>query len=284
MKQSLNISAQKLLRPILGDHEAKAVTMLLFEKLFGLSQTDVLMGRADILSYDQCRLLMDCVERVSDGEPVQYVLGKSDFMDLELDVAPGVLIPRPETEELVGLVMEKEIGRGRLSILDIGTGSGCIALALKHVIPDAEVEAWDISEAALEIAKGNAERLGIDVLFEKHDILEVADKQEFIRDVYDVIVSNPPYVCESERTDMEHHVVDHEPSIALFVPDTDPLIFYDAIVDFAGKSLKEGGGIYFEINRAYGDDVVRLLNNNGYSDIHLLSDQFGNQRMVCARK
>lgn len=259
------------------------MAMLLFENLFGFSQADVLMGKADVLSDEQRRLLLACVERISDGEPVQYVLGKSEFMGLELEVTSGVLIPRPETEELVGLVIDKFSERDGLRILDIGTGSGCIALSLKHEIPDAYVEAWDISESALEIAKRNAIRLGIDVVFEKHDILHVSE-EDFNYKPYDIIVSNPPYVCESEREVMERQVVDYEPFIALFVPDTDPLRFYNAIVDFADMSLREGGGIFFEINRVYGKDIVELLKGKGYDDVCLLTDQFGNQRMIYARK
>ncbi len=284
MIPSLNISVQNRLKPYLGAGESKAVALLLFEKLFGFSQTDVLMGKAELLSHEQLNILHECVERISCGEPVQYVIGKCDFMGLELEVAPGVLIPRPETEELVRLVVEKVSEMEGLRILDIGTGSGCIALALKHEIPDSDVEAWDISDSALEIAKRNAVRLGIDVVFAKHDILHLAEEQEFKYQPYDIIVSNPPYVCDSERDGMERQVVEHEPSIALFVPDSDPLRFYNTIADFADMSLREGGSIYFEINRDYGNDVVELLKRKGYDDVSLLTDQFGNNRMVYARK
>ena len=271
------------LAAVYPDGEAQAIVFLVLEKLFGLSRTDVLMGGLERLTAEQTAELEQVMLRLEQGEPVQYVLGVADFDGMTLGVAPGVLIPRPETEELVEWIAEDFKSAKRLRILDIGTGSGCIALSLARRFTDASVTAWDISDDALRIASANAERLGLDVEFKKRDALctEVAEA-----DVanYDIIVSNPPYICDKERVDMDNNVLQHEPETALFVPDNDPLLFYRAISDLAQKMLRSGGGLYFEINREYGKETAGMMSAMGFDSVELRKDFMENDRMVKGTK
>ena len=260
--------------------EAKAVAMLLFEKLFGLSQTDVLMGKAEGLEASDVQCLDKCVDRICSGEPVQYVLGKADFMGMELDVTPAVLIPRPETEELVNEVVNALADRKSPRILDIGTGSGCIALAIKQLIPLAEVTAWDISDDALFIARENAQRLKVEVVFEKKDLFR--EQQPVAR--WHVIVSNPPYIFHEESQQMERNVLDYEPHEALFAPDNDPNAVYEAIGRYAATALCPGGSLYLELNPIIAEDVANSLRKLGLSSVELRKDQFGRQRFIKATK
>ena len=273
------------LQSIYSEGESKAVAFLVFQHLFGLSRTDVLMGRADDLTPEQRQALEPLALRLESGEPVQYVLGTTEFCGLTLHVAPGVLIPRPETEELVDWVSheaEQHKGNTPLRILDIGTGSGCIALALAQRFPDADVTAWDISHEALSIARDNASRLGLQVHFQHHDALQEVDT-DADTPKFDIIVSNPPYICYSEREDMATNVLDHEPHQALFVPDTDPLLFYRSISATALRQLNPGGALYFEINRRYGNDTVQMMQHMGFVDVQLRKDFMDNDRMVKGR-
>ena len=272
--------------------EARAIALLLMEKVCGMSVAEALMASADWglrTQGDEARKrerLLAMVERVAAGEPVQYVLEEAEFCGLRLHVGQGVLIPRKETEELVEWIvaewqrgeMEQE-GSGR--VLDVGTGSGCIAIALAARLKGAEVEAWDVSEKALEIAQGNAERCGVEVHFRQVDVLKdgVADEAK-----YRVIVSNPPYICEAEAQEMEANVLEHEPHLALFVPDDDPLLFYRKIAEIGWQMLEDNGLIFFEINRRFGEEMVELLRGLGYRDVELRQDMFGNDRMVKAIK
>lgn len=271
------------LAAVYPDGESQAIVFLVLEKLFGLSRTDVLMGGLERLTAEQTVELEQVMLRLERGEPVQYVLGVADFDGMTLGVAPGVLIPRPETEELVEWIAEDFKSAKHLRILDIGTGSGCIALSLARRFTDASVTAWDISDDALRIASANAERLGLDVEFKKRDALctEVAEA-----DVanYDIIVSNPPYICEKERVDMDNNVLQHEPETALFVPDNDPLLFYRAISDLAQKMLRSGGGLYFEINREYGKETAGVMSAMGFDSVELRKDFMENDRMVKGTK
>lgn len=271
------------LAAVYPDGEAQAIVFLVLEKLFGLSRTDVLMGGLERLTAEQTVELEQVMLRLERGEPVQYVLGVADFDGMTLGVAPGVLIPRPETEELVEWIAEDFKSAKRLRILDIGTGSGCIALSLARRFTDASVTAWDISDDALRIASANAERLGLDVEFKKRDALctEVAEA-----DVanYDIIVSNPPYICEKERADMDNNVLQHEPETALFVPDNDPLLFYRAISDLAQKMLRSGGCLYFEINREYGKETAKMMSEMGFDSVELRKDFMENDRMAKGTK
>ncbi len=275
---SIRLSVIRRISATMEEGEAKAVAMLLFEKLFGLSQTDVLMGKAEELEAADVQRLDKCVDRICGGEPVQYVLGKTDFMGMELDVTPTVLIPRPETEELVNEVVNALADRKSPRILDIGTGSGCIALAIKQLIPLAEVTAWDISPEALRVARNNAEQLGLDICFEQRDILST--NLSVMSEVFDLIVSNPPYICRQESEEMERRVTDFEPHAALFVPDDDPLLFYRAITRFATVALRTGGQLFFEINRRFGRQVCELMRQAGFEGVTLKTDQFDNPRIV----
>ncbi len=275
---SIRLSVIRRISATMEEGEAKAVAMLLFEKLFGLSQTDVLMGKAEELEAADVQRLDKCVDRICGGEPVQYVLGKADFMGMELDVTPAVLIPRPETEELVNEVVNALADRKSPRILDIGTGSGCIALAIKQLIPLAEVTAWDISPEALRVARNNAEQLGLDICFEQRDILST--NLSVMSEVFDLIVSNPPYICRQESEEMERRVTDFEPHAALFVPDDDPLLFYRAITRFATVALRTGGQLFFEINRRFGRQVCELMRQAGFEGVTLKTDQFDNPRIV----
>ena len=265
--------------------EAQAMGFLLLEELFGLTKADVLMGKDDETFDAQSQSgmkrateLHKAVDRLMKGEPIQYVIGHTDFCGLRVDVGRGVLIPRQETEELVAAVE----GFNPRSILDVGTGSGCIALALKHRLKEAQVTAMDISKEALKIARGNAERLGLDIAFEQCDILNAQPQER----IYDLIVSNPPYVCEEERVEMEPHVLDYEPESALFVPNNHPLLFYEAITEYALTALNNGGMLAFETNRRFAHEVGALMADAGFDSIKVKRDMFNNERIVtgCLRR
>ena len=216
---------------------------------------------------------------MSQGEPLQYVVGTAPFGNLTFEVTPSTLIPRPETLELVEWVAADEQVRPALRLLDIGTGSGCIAISLAKLLPQATVSAWDISAEALAVARRNAERNGVAVDFKQVDVLHVTEAE-----TYDCIVSNPPYICEAEKAEMTDSVLLHEPHTALFVPNTDPLRFYRAIAQLALSNLSPGGTLYFEINRAYGAETCNLLRDLGFCDVELRKDFYGNDRMVKAGK
>ena len=252
--------------------EAQAMGFLLLEEGCGLSQADVLIGKDDAISEAEEAWLHQAMGRLMKGEPIQYVMGHTDFCELRIEVGKGVLIPRQETEELVKAVKECDPA----TILDIGTGSGCIALALKQRFPQAKVTAMDISKEALTIARNNAERLGLDITFEQKDIFKVTPEPN----QFDLIVSNPPYVCEEERKEMERHVVDYEPKVALFVPDDHPLLFYEAITTYAATALTNGGTLAFETNRRFAHEVGALMADAGFSNIKLKRDMFNNERIV----
>jgi release factor glutamine methyltransferase len=263
--------------------EAKAIALMLMEKVCGITTTEVLMNHPRGETYRTELLAMS--QRIAQGEPVQYVLGEADFCGMSMKVQPGVLIPRKETEELVAWVVEE--GRGKkeaLHVLDIGTGSGCIAVTLAKTLEGAEVEAWDVSDVALQTAKENAERNSVTVETKKVDVLMDNRLRTTDYGVFDVIVSNPPYICEEEKSEMERNVLEHEPSLALFVPDNDPLLFYRRIGELGLSILRGEGLLFFEINRRFGKEVVKMLQDMGYQDVELRQDQFGNDRMVKAIK
>jgi release factor glutamine methyltransferase len=268
-----------LLTPLYGEGEAKAIARMVYEVRFGLTFTDLCIGKDTQLSADDQAELEEIALRLERHEPVQYVLGKAEFMGNWYDVEPGVLVPRPETQELVRWIVLKDT---TANILDIGTGSGCIAITLAGMYPEAEVTAWDISEKALKVAQGNAKRFGVNVNFEQVDIL--ANSQQLMVNSYDVIVSNPPYICHKERETMNQNVLDYEPHEALFVPDDDPLLFYRAIAEYGTKALKPEGWLYFEINPLYAEPLCELLSTMSYHDIECKDDQYGKQRMIRAQK
>lgn len=339
----------KRLTAIYNEREAQAIVRTVLDALFGMSLTDICLGKVTQLSADDTTRLEKIMQRLEKSEPVQYVLGAEWFAGRLFDVAPGVLIPRPETEDLVKWACdeakekekednskeergkeEKEVSKKREaqkkeeqplssplkeeeerlrkgkdaskkeeqllsslfknnkevpekgeeaphpSILDIGTGSGCIAITVALALPQARVTAWDISTDALAIAAGNAHRLGASVRFEHQDALSAPDDKER----WDVIVSNPPYICDRERADMSDNVLSYEPELALFVPDSDPLLFYRAIARYASKALKPGGRLLFETNTAYAHEVAQVMANEGFTAIEVRNDCFGKPRMV----
>ena len=281
--------------------EAQAVTRLALEKTFGLSLTDLVCGKVSELSADDETKLHEIWQRLEVGEPVQYVLGGADFYGRSFHVAPGVLIPRPETEGLCRLVLDG-LPTGA-HVLDIGTGSGCIAITVALEATQALVEAWDISDEALRQARDNALRLGAQVLFRQKDVLAEAREDELAvarEDVlaeaskeeesaeadclFDCIVSNPPYIADKERTTMARNVLDYEPPTALFVPDDDPLRFYRAIAELGLRRLQPEGRLCFEINPLYAEALSRLLVSLGYEAVTILDDDYGKQRFATARK
>ena len=339
----------KRLTAIYNEREAQAIVRTVLDALFGMSLTDICLGKVTQLSADDTTRLEKIMQRLEKSEPVQYVLGAEWFAGRLFDVAPGVLIPRPETEDLVKWACdeakekekednskeergkeEKEVSKKgeapqkeeqllssplkeeeeglrkgkdasqkeeqhlssllksnkevsekgeevpHPSILDIGTGSGCIAITVALALPQARVTAWDISTDALAIAAGNAHRLGASVRFEHQDALNAPDDEER----WDVIVSNPPYICDKERADMSDNVLSYEPELALFVPDSDPLLFYRAIARYASKALKPGGRLLFETNTAYAHEVAQTMADEGFTAIEVRNDCFGKPRMV----
>ncbi|WP_436416330.1 peptide chain release factor N(5)-glutamine methyltransferase [Petrimonas sp.] len=265
------------LKDLYSPDEISSLTRLILEKEFAIPFADILACKFNHLSDAEMQKLTEIVGKLKNSEPIQYILGESDFFGLAFYVNGSVLIPRPETEELVQWVLESAENKP-MKILDIGTGSGCIAVTLAKKLPSAEVHAWDISEDALEVARKNAERNGVKVIFVKRDMLlePVSDEK------FDIIVSNPPYVTEVEKTEMQENVLNFEPHLALFVPDDNALVFYEKIADFALTNLNKGGQLFFEINRAKGADIARLLEEKGFKNIELRKDISGNERMVMA--
>lgn len=268
--------------------EAKAIARMTYEVRFGLTFSDLCLGKDTQLSADDQTELEEIAQRLSQGEPIQYVLGQAEFCRRTFLVNEAVLIPRSETEELCRWIAESEkrkVISDKCSILDIGTGSGCIAITLAAEMLGAGVTAWDISKDALEVARENAKRTGVHVSFEQVDALHLtSDILHQTSEVFDLIVSNPPYICNKERATMEANVLEHEPHTALFVPDDNPLLFYRAIAQYGQTALKEGGWLYFEINPLYADALTDMLKMMSYHDIDIKEDQFGKQRMMRARK
>lgn len=261
--------------------EAAAIARWVLAEGFGISRTDIYMGKDIQFSEKDEQKFKNILHRLCNYEPVQYVLGHAWFCGRSFEVAPGVLIPRPETEELIDVVV-RDHPVAPCRILDIGTGSGCIPITLAHHWPACHVEGWDISSEALAIAQRNNEAHGTRVKFVCRDILAPAPMQE---EGFDLIVSNPPYIKQCERAQMGRNVLDWEPALALFVPDDDPLLFYRAIVQRAVNGLlNPGGSLYFEINREHGAETVALLDAAGFTQVQLLKDLSGNERIVRGKK
>lgn len=308
--------------------EAQAIVRTVLDVKYGMTLTDIICGKVNELSADEERKLEEIIIRLQKGEPVQYVLGEADFAGRPFHVEPGVLIPRPETAELCQWIEKDMIEKSIVSsedspedssgnspqatddarlILDICTGSGCIAITLGLNIPNSEVTGWDISEDALRIAQGNVEMMKAgNVRIEYQDALALPkaaetdnekmkgnDDKEVVKpkgeaktpstQKWDLIVSNPPYICEKEKADMEKNVLEHEPSLALFVPDEDPLKFYRAIAEYAFSALKSGGALYFEINPIYEKETREMLLKLDFKDIETKEDAFGKKRMMRAK-
>ncbi len=266
------------LKEIYSEREIRQLHFMLMEKLTGLPKEKLLAERI-VLNESQKKSLNGLTERLLNREPVQYVLGESRFCGLKFEVNKNVLIPRPETEELVAWVVQTAASLSAPKILDIGTGSGCIAISLKHALPTAMVSACDISPQAIEMAKRNAKHNNTTVDFWQTDVLSHAF-EETENGNYDLIVGNPPYICECEKVQMEENVLNFEPHTALFVPDNEPLLFYEAIARFALKNLKPSGRLFFEINQNYGNEVMFMLARKGFCELELRKDFLGNDRMV----
>lgn len=278
----MNITAsdiRSLLQECYSSQDAAALSRIICCEMLGQSSVDYYLGKDMILSSNEEQKLEGILSRLRKFEPIQYVQGVAHFLGRIFRVAPGVLIPRPETEELVELMLKEVAPASR--ILDIGTGSGCIAISLSKELPEADVAAWDISEEALSIARSNNETLQASVHFFCRDVLTYLPEE---KECYDVIVSNPPYVTETEKLEMEHNVLDWEPSLALFVPDSDPLLFYRRIAELSRDLLVSGGLLCFEINRAFGEETAAMLRGQGYSNLRILKDISGNDRIVIAER
>lgn len=277
MKQAIKY-IRKRLQDIYPAEEVQALTYLLLEKKHHMSKLDICIGKDKTFSTEEQKEWIDIVERLHNEEPVQYILNEAEFHGLCFKVTPATLIPRPETAELVDWIIADNSHKTPLSILDIGSGSGCIAISLSIALPGTQIESWDISQSALDIAKYNNEKIGSHVKFQQQDILT----RPLPHRQLDIIVSNPPYVTNSEKTAMNNNVLQWEPPTALFVSDNDPLIFYRSIAEYARHALKNHGTLYVEINRAFGNDTVNLFKDMGYSDIILRKDLSGNDRMIKA--
>ena len=258
--------------------EIAALTRIIATELLGVSQMTFFLKDDVTLTAEQQTLLGNAIERLKKQEPIQYILGYCDFCGLRFKVTPATLIPRPETSELVEWIASEAIGKE--SILDIGTGSGCIAISLAHSVAQSKVTAWDISHDALAVAAENSKANGCNVTFEHVDILAYQPTGE----QFDIIVSNPPYIKENEKEAMHANVLDWEPHTALFVPDSDPLLFYRTIAEKGLTLLKPGGSLYFEINRAHGKETAEMLAALGYTSIKLRKDFADNDRMIRAVK
>ena len=282
MPNVMNVSVSHIRRALQESYsvqEAANLSRIVCCEMLGQTTIDYYLGKDIILSSKEMQKLNGILARLLNFEPIQYIQGTARFLERSYHVAPGVLIPRPETEELVEVMLREIPSDAR--ILDIGTGSGCIAISLSKAFPNANVTAWDVSEDALCIARRNNDDLQASVCFVKQDVLAWRGDGG---QCYDVIVSNPPYITESEKQEMERNVLDWEPFSALFVPNNDPLLFYRRIGELGRMMLVDGGRLYFEINRAYGEATAMMLCGQGYTGIRILKDISGNDRFVIAER
>ena len=256
--------------------EAQAMIRIICEDVFNCDQVDMaLRQESELPEFAQDRI-SDIIARLRRHEPLQYIIGSALFHGHRFKVNPAVLIPRPETEQLVDLIID-ENPASDLRVLDMGTGSGCIAISLARALKFPTVDAFDISRDAVAVARENAALLKVKVRLFESDMLSPQPSA-----TYDIIVSNPPYICWSEREAMDPNVKDYEPGQALFVPDNDPLLFYKAIAPYAARSLERGGRLYLEINRRFGNEVKRLLEDNGFNEVRIIDDAYGNPRFAAA--
>ena len=256
--------------------EVQAMIRVICEDVFNYDPVDVALRQESELPEFAPRRLDDIIARLQRHEPLQYIVGHARFHGHRFKVTPATLIPRPETEQLVDLIID-ENPRSDLRVLDMGTGSGCIAISLARALKFAQVDALDVSRDALAVARDNAAELKVKVRFFESDMLA-----EQPAATYDIIVSNPPYICWSEREAMERNVKDYEPGQALFVPDNDPLLFYKAIARYAARSLDRGGRLYLEINQRFGNEVKRLLQDNGFDEVRIMEDSYCKVRFAAA--
>lgn len=264
---------------IYPEGELKTITRMLFEAFLGWDTTQFLLHRDDTINQSDLLRFHWAVEDLKNHRPIQHIIGYTQFCDCNIKVNQHVLIPRPETEEIVLRTIERLRPTPPASILDICTGSGCIAIALAHSFPEADITAIDISEEALKVAAHNAESNNTSIRFLHDDVFHPTLSLQ----TYDLIISNPPYIPLSERSSMDPNVTDHEPSIALFVPDNDPLCFYHRISEIATQHLSRNGILVLEIHERYGNDTLELLHNKGF-EATLLLDFRDRDRMIIAQK
>jgi release factor glutamine methyltransferase len=272
---ALSQQIQQAIAHLYSANEAKAIAHAYLNMTCGVNTLDILMDKA----VEEPAHFKDALSQLIAGVPLQYVTGKAYFYDRLFSLNSATLIPRPETEELVSHVL-KLMGNEELHLLDIGTGSGCIAISLALEAPNAHVTAWDVAAEAIAKARENASQLGAQVTFSQQDVFAWSTDSK----MWDIIVSNPPYVLDAEKVEMEAHVLNHEPHLALFVPDADPLRFYRVIGEMAQERLKPGGFLCFEINRAFGVQNVSLAEAQGFQNIQILKDFHGNDRMLIAQR
>ena len=275
----LSKNMQQKLAPRFGDSETQWMVREVMEQVFARSRTDLIVDGDKPAAPVRVELVDKIVTRLLANEPLQYILGYETFMGLKFKVTPAVLIPRPETEELVELIVSRFGERKDLRVLDLGTGSGCIALSLSRYLPFSEVTGVDISDDALAVARDNAASLGVrSATFVKADMLDLQLPGKF-----DIVVSNPPYVMESERASMQPNVLDYEPQRALFVPDNDPLKFYKAAALFARTALNPGGALFFELNPLTADALAQWLKEQGWDSVEIVNDARGLKRFMVAK-
>ncbi|WP_306565086.1 peptide chain release factor N(5)-glutamine methyltransferase [Flavobacterium lindanitolerans] len=268
------------LAPLYDVLEAESFFYILLEDFYQMKRIDLALQPDFVFSDQEISRWNQVLEKLEKEIPIQYILGKAHFYGLEFEVNENTLIPRPETEELVEWIVKKNEFKGKIKILDIGTGSGCIAISLAKNLPDAEVFAIDVSEKALETAKKNAFTNEVNVVFMQRDILKTEDLEQD----FDLIVSNPPYVRNLEKDEIKKNVLEYEPHLALFVEDDDALLFYRKISELAQNNLKENGTLYFEINQYLGTEMIDLLEAKNFNEIELRKDIYGNDRMIFGRK
>ena len=278
--KALQEAFQKRLNPFYDMGEINSFFYLLSEAYLHKTRLDIALNPNDALNAEHMVLFQKALEQLAEEYPIQYIIGETEFMGLPFEVNEQVLIPRPETEELIRWILHNENKAQTKSILDIGTGSGCIPIILANYFPNTKVSSIDISEKAIQVAKRNAIKNNVDINFLQYDILQI----EVLEDIYDIIVSNPPYVRESEKSSMHNNVLKYEPEMALFVSDEDPLIFYQHIASLALNSLRIDGVLYFEINQYLGSVLCKLLEDIGFKNIELRKDMYGADRMIRAVK
>lgn len=258
-----------------------AMTRLIMDEVLHFSPVDIVLRAQNDVPDFFPEALEKIISRLEKQEPIQYILGGAWFHGHRFAVTPATLIPRPETEQLVDLVVDENSERADLRVLDIGTGSGCIAISLARALKFAQVTGLDVSDEALAVASGNAKSLKAHVDWVEADLLA---NPQWPEASLDIVVSNPPYICQSERATMERNVLDYEPGLALFVPDDDPLLFYRPIARLASSALVPGGHLYLEVNSRFSDDVVSLLTRHGFCDAQSVRDSYGNVRFVTASR
>lgn len=263
---------------IYDSEEILSFFYILSEDFLNLKRVDIAMRLDQDISVKQIEIFDKVKRRLEKQEPIQYILGQAHFYGMSFKVNPNVLIPRPETEELVDWILKDQLKNTSLTILDIGTGSGCIAVSLAKNLPESRVYAMDVSEQALEVAKENAKNNKVEVTFIKEDILEV----ESLFQKFDIIVSNPPYVRQMEKQEMKANVLNNEPSLALFVSDNDPLLFYEKIAILANEKLNNDGVLYFEINQYLSFETKKRIEELGFASVEIREDMYGNKRMIRA--